>query len=133
MHGADDDGYDILPLTGFAPFTIMRQRHVPWADERLRGSYYQRAWQALVARFLGLQHVANPNTFVLQLPHPQAYSFGEAALSNFKALEPVFRQLVKEVGNGEYVPVTSFGEQCSLSEGVELQHRGSVAHDALRR
>ena len=34
-------------------------------------------------------------------------------------MEPVFRQLVAEVGAGEYVPVTSFGKQCSLSEPQE--------------
>lgn len=45
MHGDPDDGYPVAPQPGFAPFTMMLQRHVPWADERLRGSYYQRAWQ----------------------------------------------------------------------------------------
>jgi hypothetical protein len=34
-------------------------------------------------------------------------------------MEPVFRQLVAEVGAGEYVPVTSFSKQCSLSEPQE--------------
>lgn len=27
-------------------------------------------------------------------------------------MEPVFRQLVEEVGRGDYVPMTSFGAQC---------------------
>ena len=31
-------------------------------------------------------------------------------------MEPVFRQLVAEAGAGEYVPVTSFGKQCTLNE-----------------
>ena len=51
-----------------------------------RGSYYQRAWQALAARAMGLQHVVQPNAFALQLPHEQAHSPGEAALPNFKAV-----------------------------------------------
>ncbi len=49
MHGEDDDGYPVVPQPGFAPFVMMLQRHVPWADERLRGSYYQRAWQVRLA------------------------------------------------------------------------------------
>ena len=36
MHGVDDDGYPVLPQGGFAPFAMMLQRHVPWADERIR-------------------------------------------------------------------------------------------------
>ena len=36
MHGAPDDGYPVLPQPGFAPFVFTLQRHVPWADERLR-------------------------------------------------------------------------------------------------
>ena len=51
-----------------------------------RGSYYQRAWQALAARAMGLQHVVQPNAFALQLPHEQAHSPGEAALPNFEAV-----------------------------------------------
>jgi hypothetical protein len=61
MHGEPDDGYPVLPHPGFAPFVFMLQRHVPWADERLRGSYYHRAWQALAARATGLQHTVQPN------------------------------------------------------------------------
>ncbi|PSC77069.1 Glycosyltransferase LARGE2 isoform B [Micractinium conductrix] len=110
MHGDPDDGYPVAPQPGFAPFTMMLQRHVPWADERLRGSYYQRAWQALACRAMGLQHVVQPNSFSLQLPHDGGYSRGEAALKNFLQLEPVLRQLVEEVGRGAYVPVTSFGD-----------------------
>jgi hypothetical protein len=51
-----------------------------------RGSYYQRAWQALVARSMGARHIVQPNTFTLQLPHTAAYSMGEAALANFLAV-----------------------------------------------
>lgn len=36
MHGLPDDGYPALLQPGFAPFVLMLQRHVPWADERLR-------------------------------------------------------------------------------------------------
>jgi hypothetical protein len=36
MHGLPDDGYPALLQPGFAPFVFMLQRHVPWADERLR-------------------------------------------------------------------------------------------------
>ncbi|KAI3436166.1 hypothetical protein D9Q98_002223 [Chlorella vulgaris] len=115
MHGDDDNGYPVVPQPGFAPFTVMLQEHVPWADERLRGSYYQRAWQSLVARSMGLRHVVQPNTFTLQLPHKQAYSMGEASLTNFLSMEPVFRQLVEELGGGVYVPVTTFGDSCSLN------------------
>lgn len=49
-----------------------------------RGSYYQRVWQALAQSALGLQHVAQPNVFALQLPHPAAYSRAEAAWGAFK-------------------------------------------------
>lgn len=112
MHGEDDDGYPVVPQPGFAPFVMMLQRHVPWADERLRGSYYQRAWQAVATRASGIQHVVQPNAFTMQLPHDAGYSRGEAALSNFLQMEPVFRQLVEEVGRGDYVPMTSFGAQC---------------------
>lgn len=49
-----------------------------------RGSYYQRAWQAVAQRALGLQHVVQPNVFSLQLPHPAAYSRDEAAWGAFK-------------------------------------------------
>jgi hypothetical protein len=86
MHGEDDDGYPVAPQPGFAPFTVMRQRHVPWADERLRGSYYQRAWQSLAARYMGVRHVVQPNTFTLQLPHTQAFSNAEAAVTSFLAV-----------------------------------------------
>ncbi|EFN53347.1 expressed protein [Chlorella variabilis] len=115
MHGDDDDGYPIVPQPGFAPFTMMRRQHVPWGDERLRGSYYHRAWQALVARYMGVRHIVQPNTFTLQLPHTQAFSMGEASLTNFLAMEPVFRQLVEEMGMGVYVPITSFGDDCQLN------------------
>ncbi len=30
-------------------------------------------------------------------------------------MEPVFRQLVEELGGGIYVPVTTFGDSCSLN------------------
>lgn len=116
MHGTDDDGYPVLPQPGFAPFTMMAQQHVPWADERLRGSYYQRAWQAMAVRASGMQHVVQPNVFAMQLPHDAGYGRGEAALRVFLQMEPVFRQLVEEVGRGEYVPVTAFGEQCALQK-----------------
>jgi hypothetical protein len=118
---------------------------------------------------MGLRHVVQPNTFTLQLPHKQAYSMGEASLTNFLSvsavrlrpkaaggavclrcervtwmaseyawapaelhppvgfdwakgflcvclqMEPVFRQLVEELGGGVYVPVTTFGDSCSLN------------------
>ncbi|PRW59697.1 Glycosyltransferase LARGE2 [Chlorella sorokiniana] len=113
MHGLPDDGYPALLQPGFAPFVFMLQRHVPWADERLRGTYYHRAWQAVVARAQGLQHVVQPNTFAMQLPHEAAYSRHEASLAAFQAVEPVFQQLLQEVGAGGYLPVTSFPERCT--------------------
>lgn len=51
-----------------------------------RGSYYQRAWQAVVTRAQGLQHIVQPNTFAMQLPHGQAYAREEAALAAFEAV-----------------------------------------------
>lgn len=42
MHGDADDGYPVLPQPGFAPFVFMLQRHVPWADERLRCALIRR-------------------------------------------------------------------------------------------
>lgn len=156
-----------------------------------RGTYYTRAWQAVVARAQGQQHVVQPNTFALQLPHEGAYSRHEASLAAFEAVgacletglppvgcrllvaarccllaaggrpcglpgcdvaaallgafccsqvlvlppllvtlrlrrdpvpsvcplplqvEPVFQQLLQEVGAGGYLPVTSFPERCS--------------------
>ena len=51
-----------------------------------RGTYYHRAWQAVVARTQGLQHVVQPNTFALQLPHEAAYSRHEASLAAFQAV-----------------------------------------------
>ena len=45
-----------------------------------------RAWQAAASRYMGLQHVVLPNAFALQLPHAQAYSRGEAALPNYRAV-----------------------------------------------
>lgn len=55
-----------------------------WFPLCCRGTYYQRAWQALASRAAGLQHVVQPNCFALQLPHPEAYSRSEAALGVFK-------------------------------------------------
>lgn len=51
-----------------------------------RGTYYTRAWQAVVARAQGQQHVVQPNTFALQLPHEGAYSRHEASLAAFEAV-----------------------------------------------
>ncbi|KAL4458882.1 hypothetical protein ABPG75_013747 [Micractinium tetrahymenae] len=72
MHGEDDDGYPVVPQPGFAPFVMMLQRHVPWADERLRGSYYQRAWQVRSAGSLarsGERTLDSPSRKLLQ-PRP---------------------------------------------------------------
>lgn len=86
MHGEDDDGYPVVPQPGFAPFVMMLQRHVPWADERLRGSYYQRAWQVRCAssapaanqRMLGGQAAAGVQLTVLP---PAQLGLGEPVLS----------------------------------------------------
>lgn len=39
-----------------------------------------------MARTQGLQHVVQPNTFALQLPHEAAYSRHEASLAAFQAV-----------------------------------------------
>ena len=61
--------------------------HRPWV---CRGSYYQRAWQAVVTHAQGLQHIVQPNTFAMQLPHGQAYARDEAALAAFEAVSPAW-------------------------------------------
>lgn len=78
-----------------------------------RGTYYHRAWQALAVRAAGLQHVVQPNTFALQLPHAVAYSRAEAAADAFEQVKPVFRQLSEEAAAGGHAPVTA---ACSGAE-----------------
>lgn len=119
MHGAPDDGYPVLPAAGFAPFAFMLQRHVPWADERLRGSYYQRAWQAMAARVMGLRHFVVPNAFAMQLPHPDAYDRAEARIATFQAVR---------LGAGGASPNTGVHARCiSLAAPTAHAHQSFAA------
>lgn len=51
-----------------------------------------------------------------------------SALPAALQMEPVFRQMIDEVGQGVYVPVTSFGDQCAL-QGADVV----PAQEARRR
>ena len=44
-------------------------------------------------------------------------------------MEPVFRQLVAEAGAAEYVPVTSFGKQCTLNEPQDPKEQAEAEEE----
>lgn len=57
--------------------------------------------------------VVHPNAFVMHLPHPKALAWSVTMdSSQYGMMIDLWDEIYGEIGNGTYVPVTTFGNLC---------------------
>ncbi|GAB4821433.1 hypothetical protein N2152v2_008479 [Parachlorella kessleri] len=112
------DYYEVPYAEGYEPYTVMLRQHVPWFDERFRGYGYDKMIGYLVMWHWGIRFAVHPRAFVVHVPHAVAKTLAlTKQLKQHSKLRQMFLDATEDLGQQQYVPVTSFPDQCPLQHG----------------
>ena len=110
-----DAPYSITYEKMFEPYVIVARKYVPWYDERFIGYFRNKVEHLEYMYGLGLQYAVHPSAYVIHRPHPKSAAAqlqGTERLADCKRMLYLHETVQKEIEDGIYNPVTSFGGTC---------------------
>lgn len=108
-----DKIYNISFQPLFEPYLIMRRAYVPWADESLRGYYFNKQLLMRHVAALGAHLVVHPAAFVLHQPHKSsAMRWKTRHLGVRQRNQAIYEDAARAMRSGSYLPAVARHERC---------------------